>query len=366
MRGSSLRAGAFVIAILALHCATVSAQRDPRTALLERDGWNLIAAGDAAAAADRFRQALEADPGNARLHVGEGTAAFLQHRDDDARAEAERALQLDPKLPAARALVGRVQYRAGDLAGAIRTFETLAADAPDDRDARSTLERWRRELELRDRMQQAVGALFTVSFDGPAEQPLAAEALDALDRAYWRIGAVLGAYPNDPIPVVLYTAEQFTDITRSPSWAAGAYDGTIRVPMRGALDNRRELDRVLAHEFTHALVRALAPRGVPAWLNEGLATALETGEPNAAERALAETRRGVPLATLSGSFGRFTGRGAQLAYATSAYAARRLVDTAGGAAVANLLRDLGEGADFDAAFLRRIQRTFADFEATLY
>ena len=55
---------------------------------------------------------------------------------------------------------------------------------------------------------------------------------------------------------------------------------------------------------------------------------------------------------------------AQLAYATSALTVRRLVDEAGGFAIANLLRDLGGGADFNAAFLHRIQRSFADFQAS--
>jgi len=45
--------------------------------------------------------------------------------------------------------------------------------------------------------------------------------------------------------------------------------------------------------------------------------------------------------------------------------ARRLLDEAGGAAVANLLRDLGEGIDFETAFLHRIQRSLADFESSL-
>ena len=175
-------------------------------------------------------------------------------------------------------------------------------------------------------------------------------ALEILDRAYFRIGQTLGTYPTDPIPVVLYTAEQFRDITRSPSWAAGAYDGTIRVPMRGALDKREELDRVLSHEFTHALIRTLAARGVPTWLNEGLATRMEkvTGT--------------VPLRALQNGFGRFTGEQAQVAYAASALAARRLLNEAGGAAITNLLTDLGEGVDFESAFLHRIQRSFAEFQ----
>jgi tetratricopeptide (TPR) repeat protein len=342
--------------------ATLLAQIDPRTALIERGAWNALTAGQAHAAADAFREALAADPKNARLHLGAGIAAALERRDTDARDAFERALALDPKLTQARALLGQMQHRMGDALGAVRTYETLLTLSPDDREAQATLARWRREAELHDRMQQTIGSHFTVSFEGPAEAALAAEALEVLDRAYWRIGQLLGTYPTDPVPVVLYTGEQFRDITRSPAWAAGAYDGTIRVPMRGALDNPQELDRVLSHEFTHALVRSLAARGVPVWLNEGLATALENGDLDWAEKRVQETKDPVPLRALQQGFGRFTGGQAQLAYATSALAARRLLEEAGGFAIANLLRDLGDGIDFEAAFLHRIQRPFSDFD----
>ena len=354
---------------LVLSCgfgAPLLAQIDPRTALIERAAWNALTAGQARAAADAFREALVADPKNARLHLGAGIAAALERRDADARDEFDRALSFDPKLTQARALLGQMQHRMGDALGAMRTYETLLALSPDDREAQATLDRWRRESELHDRMQQAVGSHFTVSFEGPAEAGLAAEALEVLDRAYWRVGQLLGTYPTDPVPVVLYTGEQFRDITRSPEWAAGAYDGTIRVPMRGALDNPKELDRVLSHEFTHALIRSLAARGVPAWLNEGLATALETGDLEWAEKRVRETPDAVPLGALQAGFGRFTGSQAQLAYATSALAARRLLEEAGGFAIANLLRDLGDGIDFDTAFLHRIQRPFAEFSNGRY
>jgi tetratricopeptide (TPR) repeat protein len=335
---------------------------DPRTALLERDAWAALNAGKAHAAADAFREALAADPKNPRNYLGAGTAAFLERRYDDAKEALEHALSLDPKLAQARGLLGQTQHRLGDLTGAIRAFETLVAEAPGEKDAADTLERWRREAELHDRMQQAVGHHFTVSFEGPAEAALAEQALDSLDRAYWRIGELLGSYPNEPVPVVLYTTEQFSDITRSPKWAAGSYDGTIRVPMRGALDNRTELDRVLAHEFTHALVFTLAPRQVPTWLNEGLATALEADSLGWAEQQVTQAGSPVPLQALQSGFGRMSGAQAQLAYATSALAVRRMLDEAGGFAVANLLRDLGDGTDFDTAFLHRFQRPFADFQ----
>ena len=342
-------------------CAALSAQIDPRTALLERGAWTALNAGQAHAAAVAFREALKADPKNARLHLGAGIAASLERRDTDARDEFESALALDPKLAEARAMLGQIQYRMGDPSTAIRIYETLLAMTPDDKDARATLERWQREAELHDRMQQAIGSHFTVSFEGPAEAELAAAALEVLDRAYWRICQLFGAFPLEPINVVLYTGEQFRDITRAPSWAAGAYDGTIRVPMRGALDKPEELDRVLSHEFAHALIRTVAARGVPAWLNEGLATALEAPDLGWAG-TLAAKQPPVPLRALQSGFGRFTGAQAQLAYATSALAARRLLDEAGGFAITNLLRDLGAGAEFDAAFLHRIQRPFADFQ----
>ncbi len=342
----------------------VFAQIDPKTALLERAGWDALRAGQAHEAADDFRQAIDADPQNARLYLGAGTAAFLERRDADAKDALQRALALDSTMADAQRVLGQVLHRSGDLPGAIRAYEALTAATPDDRSARDTLDRWRREAELADRMQQAIGNHFTVSFDGPAEADLATQALDSLDRAYWRIGSVLATYPNDPIPVVLYTTEQFSDITRSPKWAAGAFDGTIRVPMRGALDDPKELDRVLAHEFTHAVVRQLAPRNVPTWLNEGLATALETGDTGWAEQQVERTRTTMPLSALGGSFGRFTGDRATLAYAISALAVRRLVQANGGFAVANLLRDLAEGVDFNTAFEHRMLQSFADFQSS--
>lgn len=333
--------------------------------MLAQAGWQALAAGQAQAAADAFREAIALDPKNARLRLGAGMAAFLQRRDQDAKDALEYALLLDPAFTRARAQLGQVLRRMGDLQSAIRAYETVVAELPDDAGVRDTLERWRREADLHDRMRLAVGDHFTVSFEGPEDAALARQALESLDRAFWRVGEVLGVYPTAAVTVILYSREQFRDITRSPPWAAGAYDGKIRVPVRGALDNPEELDRVLAHEFVHALVRNIASRGVPAWLNEGLASALESDTLEWAETRLRKARATPSLGELQTSFGRLSGEDAQVAYATSATAARRLIDEAGGVAVTNLLRDLGEGENFETAFAHRMNRSFADFQATL-
>jgi hypothetical protein len=105
---------------------------------------------------------------------------------------------------------------------------------------------------------------------------MARRAVEYLESAHSRVGSGLRVRPTSTITVVLYTL-QFHDITRAPAWAGGIYDGQIRVAVKGALSHPEDLERVLVHEFVHALVGQVGGRNVPFWLNEGLATALEPG-----------------------------------------------------------------------------------------
>ncbi|HXD75797.1 MAG TPA: tetratricopeptide repeat protein [Vicinamibacterales bacterium] len=355
---------ALLLAALLLAAPCLAQTSDPRIALMERAAWDALSRGDARGAADIFKRALASDPNNAQLHFGAASAAFADRRDDDAKSELDRALGIDGKLATAQKLLGQVLHRKGDLLGAIRSYETLLLNTPGDAAVSATLDRWRREFDLQLRMQQTYGDHFAVSFDGPAVEEMATRAVGSLNRAFDRICSVLNTYPTTTIPVVLYSTQQFTDITRAPSWAAGAYDGTIRIPMRGALDDEAEFDRVLAHEFTHALIHTLSTPAIPTWLNEGLATALETDTLEWAEKTVAASQQ-VPLSVLRRGFGQLSGAQARLAYATSALAVRRMLQEAGGFAVANLIRDLGDGVDFDTAFSHRIQRSFDDFQASI-
>ena len=54
-----------------------------------------------------------------------------------------------------------------------------------------------------------------------------------------------------------------------------------------------------------------------------------------------------------------------MAYGKSALAVRRLLDEAGGFAIANLLRDIGSGAPFEESFERRVTKPFKQFEADI-
>src|SRR5687768_3118831 len=337
---------------LLLAIALLAAQNSPRVAMLEQAGWEAIKANRLQVAADAFREAILLDPKNAALRVGAGMAAALQRRDADARIHFEQALVLVPKLSIARLQLAHVVRRQGDYQEAIRLLEIVAADNAGEAAVRELLDRWKRERDLHERMRVEIGDFFTVSFEGPEDAALATQALESLTRAYWRICELFGAFPPKSIPVVLYTREQFRDVTRSPQWAAAAYDGIIRIPMRGAGEKGEDLDRVLAHEFAHALIRSLATRSLPTWLNEGLASVLESDDLGWATAVVDKVGKMPPLRRLVAPFSKLSGGDAVYAYAASAVAARRLLDEAGGPAIANLLRDLGDGVDFEVAFER--------------
>ena len=237
--------------------------------MLARAGWDALARNQPGEAANAFREAIARDPRNANLHFGAGTAAFLERRDQDARAALERALGLDPTLASAREILGLALYRSGDVLAAVRAYERLP-NTPEYEQARLRLERWRREADLHGRMTSVAGAWFTVSFEGEADAELAARALASIERAADRIGLSCPRIRPNRSRSCSTRAEQFRDITRAPIGAGGAYDGTVRVPMRGALANPRNWT-ACSRTITHAIVHSLAPRNVPAWLHEGLA-----------------------------------------------------------------------------------------------
>jgi hypothetical protein len=361
------RRGIALVLAMGVLATPVVAQGIPgtRAHAAGRAAWDAIRDGRHQEAAEAFALAIDAEPRDPSLHLGAGLAAFLLGRTTAARQSLERALDMAPSFTAASLLLGDILFQGSDIDGAIRVYEDARQYAPEDRTLQGRLQTLQRERELHRGYYQAQGAHFTVLFEGPADEALASRAIEVLENAYWSVGTALAVYPERVITVVLYTQEQFRDITRSPQWAAAAYDGRIRVPVRGVRADSGELERVLTHEFTHALVQTIAPRGVPTWLNEGLAVMFEPNGDAWARAELSGSPDRLPLATLGGSFAGLSGAQARLAYAQSAATARALVDHGGAAAVVAMLHDIAGGAAFPAAFERHMFMPFDSFVATL-
>jgi len=328
-------------------------------------GWAALRAGRNQEAAEAFAAAIAAEPRDPSLHLGAGLAAFLLGQTTTARHSLERALAMAPSLTQASLLLGDVLYRGSDIDGAIRVYESALQYAPADETLAARLETLRSEAARHGTFFTSHGTHFTVLFEGPADEALASRAIEILEAAYWRVGTALSIYPEQVVTVVLYTQEQFRDVTRSPQWAAAAYDGRIRVPVRGTAAGSRELERVLAHEFTHALVQIVARRTVPMWLHEGLAVMFEPGGDEWIDAQLSKSDARLPLVRLAGGFSALSTADARMAYAQSAAIVRTLFERGGAAAVGAVLQDIARGETFTDAFERHFFVTYDAFIASL-
>ena len=354
------------LAALLLTWSVTSVTAQPAMSEALDRGFQALQSGDAARADAIFREALTGHPRDPQLLFGAGMAASLQGRDQEAISLLKQALQIEPRLLQAAALLGELLYRQGDLDLAIKMYERALPGAPPSVAVamRGRLSAWREEASLPQNHEAIKDDRFTISFDGPVQQTLAARAVSVLNASFWRIGKVLGDYPSAPINVVLYSEKQFHDITGAPEWAGGGFDGQIRIPVRGAAQNLAEFDRVLTHELTHAMLKSIASRNLPAWLNEGLAMHFEGRDAALSERRLAAARLFVPLALLQTSFTRLNTAQAVVAYEESAFATRALIDRIGPSGLGQLLEDLSTGQSLDQS-IERFGITFAAWESEL-
>ncbi len=312
------------------------------------DAWASLERGDASKAAAIFRAELDRAPRDPILHFGSAQASFALGRTDAAISSLKRAVEYNPRFLHAWVLLAQISYQTGDLNSALSALEKAAALAPRDTRIASQLAQWQKESSLHQSFQTHASVRFNVLFEGPAQKALSDRVSATLESAYWSIGQTLNLYPSVALDVILYSNKQFRDITRAPAWAGGGYDGRIRIPASGALRTPQALDRVVTHEYVHAVVRYAAPTGVPAWINEGLASHLESSDKTWATRVLRATGARIPLEDLVEGFGGLDSAVATVAYAESQVAGQLLCERLG-ANVGPFLQMLGNGHTVDQA-----------------
>lgn len=224
---------------------------------------------------------------------------------------------------------------------------TAVSDRPDAAEA-ARLDDRRREAVHDSYLEKSVEH-FRILYEGSTQQSIGAHAARVLEREYPRITQTLNSTPSGPITVILYTNREFQEITRSPAWATGVFDGRIRVAVGGSI-SPSDLDRVLTHELVHAVVASAAPRSVPAWLNEGLATYLESGDVRWTPDVLRRAASIQPLESLAQGFVALDAEAALVAYAESGVAAEILARLLGGNLGA-FVQLVGGGMPLDDALL---------------
>jgi len=312
-----VRIGA-LCAVLCL-CGLIPIPAGAQTTVIQLNdaGWKLIKDGEPEHAAKLFADALKLRPEDPVLLFGAGMSAAMTGRFDEAKDKLRRALAKDPGLTNASLFLGAMLYKEDELDEAIKVYEAAAKLAPDDKQLSESLDRWRKEADVHSGFVERRQDRFSVMFEGRTDTQLATRAAEALRAAFWKIGGELRAFPPDAISVVLYTEQQFRDVTHAPDWTEGIYDGRIRIPVGGALSDPALFDAVLAHELAHAMIASIAHRGVPAWIHEGLAQRFTGADLEAARHRLDANSRRIPLEQLEESFSKLSRDDAYLAYAES-------------------------------------------------
>ncbi|MCJ7525765.1 MAG: tetratricopeptide repeat protein [Candidatus Aminicenantes bacterium] len=307
-------------------------------------------------AAGKFSEALEAymrlAPTDPISRGRAGLCLARLGRWDEAVVEVQKALDAQPDNFAMRKWLAQALYRQNQLEPALEQVRAALALQVDEAllELQAKLEK---EIRVQRNYDHARTANFVVLFDGYEHDEMKHMVLDILKSAYAEIGKELDYFPRQPISVILYTGKDFSDVTRAPEWAGGMFgqlDGKIRVPVQGAAGRERALRRVLNHEYTHALLFAMAPN-CPFWLQEGLAQYCSGDQPvNAAQV--------IPLKLLAKGFPREP-RAAMVAYLESLQVVEDLVSEYGMARLRRLLGKLGDGSDLEAAFATAYGQPFS-------
>jgi hypothetical protein len=188
--------------------------------------------------------------------------------------------------------------------------------------------------------------------------------LAALDAAYADYNRRLGFRPDDAIEVVLQAEAVFQD-GRTPEWAAGLNDGTIRVPVRGMDKPTSELLAVLRHELAHSFVAARTRGNCPTWLQEGISQWLEGGDPARADLALApraEAHTLPSLLSLEAPFHTMAGPEAALAYSASLSGVAHIIRLRKEAGLLRLLAALSDGLPSEEALPVATALSYPEFQ----
>ncbi|MBI3449212.1 MAG: tetratricopeptide repeat protein [Acidobacteria bacterium] len=227
--------------------------------------------GDLDESESEYRLAVDADPNLAAPLLNLARVRMTQGRNDDAESLIQNALVLRPGDAIGLALLGEVAYRTDRLPEAIDLWER-SLKVETDAALQEKLQKAKRQLSAEADFFRAGAAHFTLKYDGDrASQDLSREILDHLEAEFGELSSRYNVYPASIVIVTLYSRDAFFDVTRSPKWVGGLFDGQIRVPIGGLSHLTNEAKSVFTHELTHCMVYHKTHGNSPRWLQEGIA-----------------------------------------------------------------------------------------------
>jgi len=308
----------------------------------------------------KFVNAQELYPDEPLLSLYRGVCGYYLKKYDIARDELERARSKIPESVDVLYWLGLVLYESDDRPRAVELWEQALKLAPERKDIVDILKRSRREMAVESGMDHGHSSRFDLTYDNDVDSSFALAVLAVLENASNQVGAELGYFPKQRVPVAIYRRADFKIVTDSPEWSGGAYDGTIRLPFGSLKEVTPQIRAVLYHEYAHVVVFELTRGSCPFWLNEGIAEMFGrkqySRELTELESA-ARKRSFIDFRKLEGSFASLSVPEANLAYQQSYSLVNYLVDTYGWHRVTRILTGLGESLSLRDA----LAKAFRDY-----
>ncbi len=324
--------------------------------------------GDGEAARKYMRRCVEIAPEQPSVLEWYAVLLLDGGQYPEAVKQAENAVRKAPNSAQALQVAGLAYYDSGRFADAIENWKRAQEIQPDQA-ITQYLAKAEREGAVENRFNERESQHFVLRYEGhEAGFRFPSELLFTLDRQYGELQRELGFAPESTITVILYTQQQFYNVTQAPKWADGLNDGKLRIPVRDLTGVTPQLEAVLKHELTHSFVYSLTHGRCPTWLNEGLAQMEEprsSGDFAAPLASLFREGKQAPLRYLEGSFIRFNQEQAQLAYAESLAATEYLRSAFGARALHRMLELLSDGESPEAALTNATQSNYSRFESGL-
>jgi tetratricopeptide (TPR) repeat protein len=274
----------------------------------------------------------------------------------------ERARRGAPENPDVSKLAGWSYYGMNKIDQAVAEWKKSLALRPDS-EVQAALDKALRDKQEEESYKENESAHFTLKYSGSAEPGLARDVLRTLELHFAAIESALNFSPPDPIGVVLYTQQAFTDITKAPGWAGALNDGRIRVPVQGLTSMTPDLSRVLKHELTHSFVGQKTHGHAPAWMQEGLAQWMEgqrSGQSAAILSQIYADGHAASLGHLEGSWLALNSDQAAYAYEWALANIESMIEADGMGDIERILDRIGSGQPTEAALREVLHSDYAE------
>jgi tetratricopeptide (TPR) repeat protein len=313
-----------------------------------------------------FDSALRFQPENATVLIYYAALLVRTGNPSQALTYAQRAVRAAPESPDAYTVLGYAQQACDRTKDAVASWKHSLELRPDPA-VQQYLAKAQREQNVETDFAQRESSHFVLHYEGKqTSEAFRGQILAALESDYDVLVRDLGTPPRDNILVTLYTEQAFLDVTRAPSWTEGLNDGKLRIPISGLSAMTPELARVLKHELAHSFINQLSAGRCPPWLHEGIAQLLEPKSLGSDGRQLAQlfkSQRNIPLNVLEGSFLKFSGGQAYLAYTESLATVSYINDSYGMGDIQRILQLLSQGSSTEAALRATIHSDYGALES---